>query len=275
MEVVRASHVAEAIELQKQYKGRYLAGGTDIMVEINSEKCQPECLIDLSLCKELYGIVENEECVKVGSLTTFTELERNETVQKLFPALAKAAASVGGPQIRNRGTVGGNIGTASPAADTVAALVALNADAVVEGRNGRRQLPVEKLFVGPRKTCLSADEILTELILPKTGSVSGFIKVGKRNALAVSSVNMAIAIVKKEEKVQKIRVAVGSAAPTVRSCEKTAACLKEGGLSAMEEAQKILLEEISPIDDRWATAEYRRMVACNMLENLMSQLMEG
>lgn len=274
MKVLRAKNVREAIELQQSHKGHYLAGGTDIMVGINSEKFQPECLIDLSLCQELYGIVEEAAIVKIGALTTFTELEKSETIQQFFPALAKAAASVGGPQIRNRGTVGGNICNASPAADTVPALVALHAVAVVEGCNGERQLPVEKLLVAPRQTCLAQDEIVRELILPKNNSVSDFMKVGKRNALAISSINMAVAVIKEAGKIQEICVAIGSAAPTVRNCVRAAACLKEGGISAMEEAQQILMEEIAPIDDRWATAEYRRMVACNMLESLAVALME-
>ena len=274
MKVLRASSVTEAIKLQQSHNGHYLAGGTDIMVGVNSEKFQPKCLIDLSQCQELYGIVEEEAAVKIGALTTFTELEKSETIQQFFPALSKAAASVGGPQIRNRGTVGGNICNASPAADTVPALVALHAVAVVEGSNGQRQLPVEKLLTAPRQTCLSEDEIVKELILPKKGSVSDFMKVGKRNALAISSINMAIAVVKEEGKIQEIRVAVGSAAPTVRNCVRAAACLKEGGVSAIEEAKRILMEEIAPIDDRWATAEYRRMVACNMLESLAVALME-
>lgn len=274
MKIFRANNIAEAIELQQKHNGHYLAGGTDIMVGINSERFQPECLIDISLCKELYGIVEEKAVVKIGAYTTFTELEKSDIVQCLFPALAKAAASVGGPQIRNRGTIGGNICNASPAADTVPALVALNAVAVVEGSKGQRQLPVEQLFVAPRKTCLTEDEIVKELILSKSGSVSDFMKVGKRNALAISSINMAIAIVKEAGQIQDIRVAVGSAAPTVRNCMGTAACLKEGGFSAIEAARGILMEEISPIDDRWATAEYRRMVAGNMLESLMSKLME-
>ena len=217
MKVVRASSVIEAIKLQQSHKGHYLAGGTDIMVGINSDQFHPECLIDLSRCQELYGIVEEEVVVKIGALTTFTELEKSEPIQKFFPALAKAAASVGGPQIRNRGTVGGNICNASPAADTVPALVALHALAVVEGSNGQRQLPVEELLTAPRQTCLTEDEIVKELILPKRGSVSDFMKVGKRNALAISSINMAIAVVKEAGKIQEIRVAVGSAAPTVRN----------------------------------------------------------
>ncbi len=274
MEVLRAKNIEEAIGLQQNTGGFYLAGGTFSMVEINSERFRPEVLIDISLCEELHGIKEEEQQVRIGALTTFTQLENRELIRRLYPALATAAASVGGPQIRNRGTIGGNICAASPAADAATPLLALEAIVVAEGKNGKRQIPIEQLFLAPRKTCLTNDEVVTELILPKTGSVSDFIKVGKRNALAVSSINMAMAVVKEDGMIKEIKVAAGSTAPTPRNCPRTAECLKEGGVEAIGKAQEILMEEISPIDDRWATAEYRRMVACNMLDSLMRKLTE-
>ena len=104
MNVLRAKNVSEAIRMQKETNGYFLAGGTYSMVEINSERFDPDCLIDLSLCPELYGIREEEASVHIGALTTFTELEKSELIGRLFPALQKAAAEVGGPQVRNRGT---------------------------------------------------------------------------------------------------------------------------------------------------------------------------
>ena len=274
MRVLRAKNVSEAVRMQQENRGYYLAGGTYSMVEINSERFDPECLIDLSLCPELYGIREEEASVHIGALTTFTELEKSELIGRLFPALQKAAAEVGGPQVRNRGTVGGNICAASPAADAAPPLLALDATVVAVGVNGERKIPIRKLFLAPRKTCLTPDEVVTEIILPKTGSRSGFIKVGKRNALAVSSINMAVSAVITDGKLTDVRVAAGSCAPTPRLCPRTAACLLAGGLNAVPTAQEILMEEISPIDDRWATAEYRRMVAKNMLSALMQEMME-
>ena len=274
MKVLRPQNVVQAIALQQQTGGSYIAGGTFSMVEINCERFAPECLIDLSLCAELYGIREQADCVHIGALTTFTELEKSKVVCQLFPALAKSAAEVGGPQVRNRGTVGGNLCAASPAADAAPALLALDAVAVVEGTNGRREIPVGQLFLAPKKTCMTPDEIMIELILSKTGSNSGFIKVGKRNALAVSSVNMAAAAVITDGKLTALRIAAGSCAPTPRLCVRTADCLLQGGLEHLDQAKEILMQEISPIDDRWATAEYRRMVAANMLEALMTDLLE-
>ena len=273
MRVFRPNGIEEAIALQQENQGYYLAGGTYSMVEIYNERFQPECLIDLSLCPELYGIVEEENQVRIGALTTFTDLEKSDIVRKLYPALAEAAAQVGGPQVRNRGTVGGNLCAASPAADAAPPLLALEAVLVVQGVKGERSIPVKELFTAPRKTCLMADEIAVCLLLPKQRNVSAFYKVGKRSAMAVSSINMAMAAVKEEGILHNIVVAAGSCAPTPRICPRTSQCLEQGGVAALEETKQILMEEIAPIDDRWASAEYRRVVAQNMLENLLAKLM--
>ena len=274
MRVLRPKSLPEAINMQKETNGSFIAGGTYSMVEINSDRFSPEYLIDLSLIDDLYGIKELEDKVYVGALTTFTDLENSEIISKLFPSLSKSASEVGGPQVRNRGTVGGNICAASPAADAAPALLVLDATVEVCGINGARFIPINKFFLAPKKTCLNLDEIVVKIILPKNGSTSGFIKVGKRNALAVSSVNMAMSAVVSENKIASLKIAVGSAAPTPRLCPKTAAYIMENGTELIKEAQDILMEEISPIDDRWATAEYRRMVAKNMLEALIAEILE-
>ena len=244
------------------------------MVEVNGDRFHPGCLIDLSLCKELYGITETEDSVSIGALTTFTQIEKNELLQKLFPALTKAASEVGGPQVRNRGTIGGNICAASPAADIAPPLLALEATAIAAGAEGSRTIPMKDLFLAPKKTCLKADEIITQIILPKSDCKSVFCKVGKRNALAVSSINMAIAGKISDGIVANLRIAAGSCSPTPRRCPKTENFLKGKALSedAISAAKELLMQEISPIDDRWATAEYRRLVAQNMLEDLLGQL---
>ena len=274
MKVFRPKNLEEALALQKQTGADYIAGGTFSMVEINSGRYFPENLIDLSLCNALYGIKEYEDTVEIGAFTTFTDIEKSEVLNRLFPALVKAAAEVGGPQVRNRGTIGGNVCAASPAADAVPPLMALNAAAVVTGINGERTLPLSEMFLAPKKTCLTKDEILTAVRIPKENTKSGFIKIGKRNALAVSCANMAVALRAEQGCIKNIRIAVGSCAPTPRLCAKTAEALP-GGYSAekLNAAKEILLTEISPIDDRWATAEYRRLVVCNMLENLVEELL--
>ena len=275
MKVLRPKTLAEAIALQKETGADYLAGGTFSMVEITSGRYSPEKLIDLSLCDVLYGIHEHENFVEIGALTTFTDIEKSEVLNRLFPALVKAAAEVGGPQIRNRGTVGGNICAASPAADAVPPLLALHAEAILLGAAGERILPLREMFLAPKKTCLTKDEILTVIRIPKESMNSSFIKIGKRNALAVSCANMAVALRAEHGCIQDIRIAVGSCAPTPRLCPKTAEILL-GDYSAerLAAAKAMLMTEISPIDDRWATAEYRRLVVGNMLESLTEELLK-
>lgn len=275
MKVLRPATLSEAILTQQETKGYYIAGGTFSMVEIVADRFHPEHLIDLSLCRELYGVTEETDCVKVGALTTFTEIEKDEILNKYYPALTKASAEVGGPQVRNRGTVGGNICAASPAADCVPPLLALEATALVVGADGEREIPLNEMFLAPKKTCLTANEILVAVKIPKKGFKNSFIKVGKRNALAVSSVNMAVACKSENGCIEELVIAAGSCAPTPRCCPKTAeALLGEISTEKLEKAKELLMTEISPIDDRWATAEYRRLVACNMLESLISQLTE-
>lgn len=275
MKVLRPKNIAEAIALQKETAADYIAGGTFSMVELNSGRYSPEHLIDLSLCEELCGIKEKDDCVEIGALTTFTDIENSELLNGFFPALTKSAAEVGGPQVRNRGTIGGNICAASPAADAVPPLMALNAVAVVVGTEGERTLALSDMFLAPKKTCLKKDEILTLIRIPKSSAKSDFIKIGKRNALAVSCANMAVALCAEQGSIKDICIAVGSCAPTPRLCSKTAAALL-GDYSAekLAAAKEILMTEISPIDDRWATAEYRRLVVANMLENLVETLLK-
>lgn len=266
MDIIRPRSVTEAVILCQKTGGSYLAGGTFSMVEIVNGRFAPETLIDLSLCPELYGITPGEGFVSVGALTTFTELEKSPVIKEKFPCLAASAASVGGPQVRNRGTLGGNICAASPAADAAAPLLALGASAVAIGARGKREIPLAQFFLAPKKTCLSPEEIVTGLIIPTKYPRSAFLKVGKRNALAVSSVSMALAGGEGE-----FSLAVGSVAPTPRLCPRTAAALASGDV---EGAKLVLMEEICPIDDRWATAEYRRQVAKNAVAELFARVRE-
>lgn len=275
MKVFRPKTIAEALALQKETNADYIAGGTFSMVEITSGRYSPAALIDLSLCDVLYGINELEDTVEIGALTTFTDIEKSEVLNRLFPTLTKAAAEVGGPQVRNRGTVGGNICAASPAADAVPPLLALRAEAVVIGSEGERVLPLSEMFLAPKKTCLAKDDILTVIRIPKENTRNSFMKIGKRNALAVSCANMAVALRTKQGSITDIRVSVGSCAPTPRLCPKTAEMLLgDYSTEKLTAAKEILMTEISPIDDRWATAEYRRLVVRNMLEHLVEELLK-
>lgn len=264
----RPQTVADAIRLQAETGGKYLAGGTVMLVDRRRGKCTAEHYISLEAIPALRGIREESGHLVIGAGTTFREIEDSALLKEVAFALWQAAGSVGGPQVRNRGTLGGNLASGSPSSDCAAPLLALGATLRAEGRNGVREVPVTELFLGVGKTALTADEILTEIVLPAEKTVSAFRKVGKRNALAISCINMAVS--RGED---GIRVAVGAAAPTPRLCAKTSEILSGGELTAerIESACAAILTEIAPIDDRWATAEYRRMVCVNALKAMLKE----
>lgn len=252
--------IGEALRLKEETGGAWLAGGTVLLVNAHQGKPVSGDLISLEKLSALKYICENDESVSIGALVTFDEIENNELIRSLFPALWYAAMEVGSPQIRHRATLGGNVACASPASDGVTPLMALDASVRLMSCRSERTLKLTDFYTGKFQTAANDDELLTEIVVPKGSAWSRFEKVGKRSALAVSIVNIAMTKVG-----QTIRVAVGSAAPKVLFCEKTSAALSAGDLIA---ARTYLQQEISPIDDRWGTASYRRSVA----ENLMCTL---
>ena len=244
----------EALDLKRKTGGTYLGAGTVILVNHRHEKN----LISLEKIPGLSSIEESEDYVKIGSLVTFDELENSPVVKKKLPALWQAAYNTAGPQIRNRATIGGNIGCFSPASDAVTALMALDAELeLFDGATKRVKLE--------NTDSLSNEAIISAVYVPKRYGFSAFEKVGKRSAMSVSVLNMAIARDK-----DGVRLAIGCAAPKVLLCKATSETLSRKPLD-LTEAEKCLLSEILPIDDRWGTVSYRRAVAVNLLKKLVKE----
>lgn len=259
--------IEEALRVRREKGGAWLAGGTVLLVNKHQGKpINPE-LISLDKLNELKQIRETENEVIIGALVTFDELEKSEVIRSRFPALWKAACQVGGPQIRHRATIGGNIAVASPASDGVTPLMALDASLRLIGPEENRIVKLTEFYTGKFKTDIKSDELLAEVIISKNSTWSGFVKVGKRSALAVSCLNASMAKIG-----DKIRLTIGSAAPEVRYCVRTSDALTEGDLT---KACQMLQTEISPIDDRWGTADYRRKVAQNVMTSLYHELEEN
>ncbi|MGI9860757.1 xanthine dehydrogenase family protein subunit M [Moorella naiadis] len=194
---------------------RPLAGGTDLVPAVRQGELRIKGFLDLSRLEELKGIKDDGREIHLGSLTTFSQLEFSPLVQNQVPLLAEAASTVGSPQIRNQGTIGGNIANASPAADTVTALVALEAKARLVSSQGTRIVPVAKLLCGVGKTSIQPSEIIQEVFftaLPP-GNRSGFIKLGRRKALAIARMNMAVIITLDGDFITRARVALGAVGP--------------------------------------------------------------
>jgi CO/xanthine dehydrogenase FAD-binding subunit len=234
-----------------------MAGCTDLYVALNFGTLAPTRFLNLWGLDELRGIASRGSVTTIGALTTYSELMQSRTIERKLPMLAAAAAQIGGVQIQNRGTLGGNVANGSPAGDTLPVLAAL--DALVELRSitGTRRVPFGSFFTGYRATVAQPDELITGFAIPDVGGRQWFRKVGTRAAQAISKVVMA-GVIGREP-----RLAIGSVAPTVRRLTATEAALADG--QSIAAAQQVMLTEIAPIDDVRSTAEYRRRVAMNLL----------
>lgn len=209
-----------ALELFAGSDGRLkpLAGGTDVVPAMGKGELKAAGLVDLSKIQELKGIkIEGNE-IRIGSVTAFSHIEASPIIRKNAALLAQAAGAVGSPQIRNSGTIGGNIANASPAADTVTALVTLDAEVKLNSLNGSRIVPVCDVLCGVGKTTIQPQEIITEIIIkiPPAGSQTGFIKLGRRKALAIARMSMAIIYTIKNDKIDYARVGIGAVGPNPR-----------------------------------------------------------
>ncbi len=251
------------------------AGCTDLMVRGLEALHRMERVIDLLAIPELRGIREVEGGLEIGATTPFTEIRRSAAVRAAFPALAEAASLVGGWQIQNRATLGGNMANASPAGDSLPVLLALDAVVVVAGVGGVREIPYSEFHTGYRKTALRTGEIVVRVRIPflPEGSVQAFRKVGTREAQSISKVVVALAGRVAEGKIVALRLAAGSVAATpirLRAAEEAVRGLPPGPETASL-AGREAAGEVTPIDDVRSTADYRRFA----LERVVRRLVLG
>lgn len=207
----------EALEILAQEEGplKVLAGGTDLMLDLRSKRVRPKGIVDLSGVPELKQMHIDGEIVRIGSTVTFTELANWDLLQKRVSMLAEAASVVGSPQIRNQGTIGGNIANASPAADIVPSLVALDAMVTVASLRGTKEVLITNLLAGAGKTNLAPDEIIVDIKfpLPQGETRSTFVKFGRRNALAIARMSVALQVTLDGDTISEARIALGAVAP--------------------------------------------------------------
>jgi CO/xanthine dehydrogenase FAD-binding subunit len=240
-----------------------LAGGTDVYVGLNFGTLPAKRFLDLWALDDLRRIRLSNGTMSIGALATYTEIIRSPLVRRRLPILAAAAREIGGVQIQNRGTLGGNIANGSPAGDTLPVLAVADATLVLASSGGERRVPFNSFYTGYRRSVLRSDELIAAVEVPLLAGRQWFRKVGTRAAQAISKVVMA-AIRGGEP-----RVSLGSVAATVVRLPRTEAVLTaDGGIG---EARRALEEEIQPIDDLRSTAEYRRRVSGNLLEQFWSE----
>jgi CO/xanthine dehydrogenase FAD-binding subunit len=239
-----------------------LAGCTDLYVALNFGTLAETKFLDLWGLDGLRVISARAGTLSIGALATYSELIRSWLVRRRLPMLSAAAREVGGVQIQNRGTIGGNVANGSPAGDTLPVLAAADAIVVLKSASAVRRVPLTNFYAGYRRTVRRDDELVVAIEVPRVRGRQYFRKVGTRAAQAISKVVMAAVAGASP------RVALGSVAPTVIRATRTEAALARG--ASIEEAQHTLAEELTPVDDMRSTAEYRRRVAANLLARFIT-----
>jgi len=250
MDVLTPSSLEEALALKAERPEAVpIQGGTDVMVELNFDRRRPEALLDLSEVRELRGWSREDGALRLGAGLTYTEAMQAPLGDEL-PALAEASRTVGSPQIRNRGTIGGNLGTASPAGDALPPLVVERAEVeVVSAARGSRRIPLADFLVGPKRNSLAGDELIVAALVEPSGQPQTFMKVGPRNAMVIAVCSLALVA---DRERGELRAAYGSAGPVTG--------LVTAPLADAASFPDRVAEAASPIDDVRGTAAYRRDV---------------
>ena len=271
-----ATSLEELHRLAQETGGRVIAGGTDVLVRMQRGSFPAETLIDASRVGALRFIREEDERIHIGALTTYADMLSSARLKEAAPALVQAAATVGAPQTRYRGTLGGNIGNASPAGDTLPPLLALDAQVTLTRQAGERVLSLAQVLVGPGQTCLEPGEIIHSVTFNRLSRPSGavFLKLGSRRGMAIAVVNVAVALVPTPEgRIAAARVALGAVAPTAVRCPHAEAALvgQVPSGAVFEAAAEAVQEDIAPISDIRGTAEYRRHAAGRLLKRALQE----
>jgi CO/xanthine dehydrogenase FAD-binding subunit len=252
------------------------AGGTDLMVLLEAGKLPHKNYLNIWNLAELRGIEVSPDHVTLGALTTYTEVQANPILREKFPMLCQAASETGGLAIQNRGTLGGNIANASPAADSPPALLAYDAELELVSVNGARWVKYQGFHTGYKQMIMRADELLARIRLPRatTDLHHYYRKVGTRKAQAISKVCFAATARISEGTIDDVRIVLGSVAPVPLRCINTEDVLRGAKLdrNRIEQAQAAIAGEIVPIDDIRSTRDYRLRVSLNLLEDFLQGL---
>lgn len=253
-----------------------IAGGTDLMVLYASGKLPQRRLVSLWNLSELRRMQVSNEEIRIGAACTYTDLRQNEVIEREFPLLATAARWTGSIANQNRGTLGGNIVNASPAADSLPALLVYEADLILVTAGGERRVPYVDFHTGYKRMLLKPDELIREICLPRRFKeyFSYARKIGARNAQAISKVCLAAIGRRENGAAQDVRMAVGSVAPVPLRLRNTERAVngKIIDAAAISAAREAVIAEIQPIDDIRSTASYRRAVAGNLVAGFLQAL---
>ncbi|PIX23238.1 MAG: xanthine dehydrogenase family protein subunit M [Deltaproteobacteria bacterium CG_4_8_14_3_um_filter_45_9] len=273
--------IEEAIELlwQAGGKAKIIAGGTDLVIGLRNGDLSPQFIVDITRIEDLRKIEEKNGMVSIGAAITHSEIASSSLVKKYGKVLSDAASEIGSPQIRNMGTIGGNIINASPAADTIPPLMVLNAMGRVVSKEGEREVPLGQLFKGPYKTNLKPHDLLVQITFQKLPpeTKSSFVRLARRNAMAIARMNVAIILQIGKNRIEDVRIAVGSVTPTPQRMSEAETFLK-GKLPDQRSLQKASLKVSEAMIKRSgirASTAYKRPVVEALFMRAMRKALEG
>jgi len=270
------SSLDEAFKLLETHRGdvKLLAGGTDLIPQMKMRRVEPGHIINLKRIPDLSGIKQHNGSLHIGALTRLIEIEKSKLIAEKVPLLTETVKAMASVQVRNLGTIGGNICNASPASDTAISLIALGANAQIASSTGIRSVPIEDFFTGPSRTVMEYDEILTGISVPiKTeNSGSSFIKIG-RVVLDLATVNAAVSLTLDGGLIRNVRVAIGAVAPTPLRLMVVEDYLvgKSPSFEVFEAAGELASDTVKPISDVRSTAEYRKAVSKTIIMDTLDR----
>ena len=271
--------LTEALEyMHSEGRVKALAGGTDLVISLHERTIEADAVVDLSKIQALKEISLQADGLHIGAMATFTQLERSELIQAHCPMLSCAASKVGSPQVRNSGTIGGNLANAATAADTVPVLMAMDALAVIKKAGGCRVVPVTEIPTGLNQTCLEPDELIVEFILkPQPGSFMDFEKIGRRKALAISRINMAMVLELEGGLIKRAAVAYGAVGKTAYRAAPLEEFLVGKRLDGqlVDAAAGVAEELVTRVLQGRKTTPYKKKIAAAVLRRALEKAMGG
>ena len=282
IDVLSPHTLEEALALLEQHQKnvRIIAGGSDIIIQLRDGVVKTQKLLNILPIKDLRFIENKNGIIHIGALSTYTEIIRSQHIRRYASILVEASKQIGAAQLQNTATIGGNLGNASPAADSLPPLYALGATVVTLSKSGRREIPIERFFIGYRKTALKQDELIEEIYFDglTRNDAGAYLKLGLRKANAISIVDVAVTLRdKRRDSYGDVKVALGAVAPTIvraHSCEQ-ALMGKRLTQKLLQEAAKLASQDTFPITDIRGSAEYRRRVVSSLVYQALHRAVLG
>jgi CO/xanthine dehydrogenase FAD-binding subunit len=277
-EYISPENKEEALKILKEERANacIVAGCTNVLPDIKVKKISPKILVDITAIQELRGIDKKKDKICIGPLTTIVELVNSELILKESKVLIQAAQEFADPLVRNNATIGGNLVTASPAADMAVPLITLDAIIKIESVREKREVKLKEFFLGPGKTILQDDEMIVGIEFEQSDiNKNGyFIKLGQRKAMAIAIASVAVNLEVRQNKISQIRIAAGSVAPTPIRLTIVEEFLENKEISnkLVEEAMNKVSEEVNPISDIRASEEYRRYISGILFKRAFTKL---